>query len=251
MISEDTPTLSCLDPQWKKADNPNEAHDVSEIIRFTEDDMDEAIEKAKLDQESEDSDSENDDVAGKVKASRINHEDLFNEERGRARLAEGDDGYEEEMGGQSQMMHVATAMACENFDSASDTGEEDFVENNVQPSKLKPVLHPVKEEVDIEQFSDKSSAAAAKDASKKSGLGGIVASRSHTVNENASSLSLRDTPPVIQPSNVANQNGESLKPKSRSKVSIMGVVFEETNGAKAQKKKPNLYIPSYSRAKKS
>lgn len=224
---------------------------MSEITRFTEDDMDKAIEKAKLDQESEDSDSENDDVAGKVKASRINHEDLFNEERGRARLAEGDDGYEEEMGGQSQMMHVATAMACDNFDSASDTGEEDFVEN-VQPSKLKPVLHPVKEEVDIEQSSDKSSAAAANDVSKKSGLGGIVASKSHTVNENASSISPQDTPPVTQPRDVANyQNGESLKPKSRSKVSIMGVVFEETNGAKAQKKKPNLYIPSYSRAKKS
>jgi len=50
---------------------------------------------------AEGSDEENAEDIG----VRINHEDFFDEERGGAALDEGDDGYEEEMGGASQNVY--------------------------------------------------------------------------------------------------------------------------------------------------
>lgn len=201
---------------------------MNEIARFTEDDMNKAIEKAEANEDSDNSDSEYEDVANKVKASGINHEDLFNAERGKARVAQGDEAFEEEMGGQSQMIHVATAFACENFES--DTGDEGTgdEEEKGAPTKMKHVLQSLAEEIDLEPSPVKSSSAR-----------GIESENSR----NASSA--EDSAPITQPI-------ESTM-KHRNRVSIMGVVFEDNKKIekKAEKKKKSgLYIPSYSKSKK-
>jgi hypothetical protein len=105
------------------------------------------------------------------------------------------------MGGQSQMIHVATALACENFDS--DSGDENPVES-AHHVKSKPTLRPVQKEREVETSS-------------------------------ANSLPRRDSP--------------SAKQTHRSKVSIMGVIFDDSKSTKAEAKTSSLYIPSYARSK--
>lgn len=183
------------------------------------------------------SDSEN-DVARKVKAARINHEDLFNAGRGKARYEEGDDGFEYEMGGQSQMVHVATTLALEHFDS--DTGDEELDEN-VKATKLAPVLNPIMEDND-----DSSPAKSSPEKDAKQ-LG--TNEKDNLPNGKVSFSSIGDSPPVTQPSEVANHQAVSTKQK-RSKVQIMGTIFdEETKSKKTKPKKIGLYIPSYSKFK--
>ena len=228
--------------------------------------MNQAIEEEASQSESEDEDG--------VDTSGFNHADLFHEERGRARVAQGDEGYEEEMGGESQMIQVATKMACENFESDSTDGEEEVVE--VRPPKKEPVLHCVDEEGSdiLDPSSVKSSGvppvwnADSNAEGRKSKVKEEVCSdddrhmqqslskpsedNKHCEKENSSSLSAEDTPPITQPSAAADRkNLLPVKPKSRSKVSIMGVVFEDSKASKGQKKKSGLYIPSYTRTKKS
>jgi hypothetical protein len=214
---------------------------VNEISRYTADDMDKAMEEAEAEKDSDNSDSEYEEVANKVKASGINHEDLFNAERGKARYAQGDDGFEEEMGGQSQMIHVATKLACENFESdtcGEETGDEE--DTKQKKAKVKQVLHPVAEEMDDKPSPVKSFAG-------QPSLGGKVKSEQSRI-ENASSISAEASLPVTQPPDSSN---EKTGPKSRNKVSIMGVVFEESKKvAEKRTKKSGLYIPSYPKSKK-
>lgn len=216
---------------------------MNEIARYTEADMNKAIEDTEGVNESDNSDSEYEEVANKVKASGINHGDLFNAERGKARVAQGDDEFEEEMGGQSQMIHVATRLACENFDS--DTGDEGTGDEGeaerVNPTKSKHVLQHVAEEIDLDPSPVKSSTAECSNQSSLEGRADIEPSRTASIPE--------ESPPITQPTVVADYDRADSKP--RSKVSIMGVVFEErrrsTVDKKAAKKKSGLYIPSYSK----
>ena len=233
--------------QWKKKDNPNEAHDVAEIARFTEKDMEKAIEEEGIDDESINSDSEN-EVAKKVKASGINHGDLFNVDRGKARYNKGDVEFEEEMGGASQMVYVATNMMAENFES--DTGDEDAIvddDESAQSAKANDALKPIEEDASLRPSPVKSSSIC---------LGESMEEINHSRNSTASATSEKGTPPVTQPpaeATTLHQKPESTKQNARSKVSIMGVVFEESKTSKDkknQKKSHGLYIPSYSRSKK-
>jgi len=56
-----------------------------------------------------------DDDNSEVSDLGFNHQDYFRQDRGRARVLEGEDGYEEEMGGESQVIQVTTKLACQNM----------------------------------------------------------------------------------------------------------------------------------------
>jgi len=244
-----------------------------------EEGMDEVCKKplsmvAERDSENED---EDEDDKERFEASGFNHEDLFHEERGRARIAQGDDEFEDEMGGESQMIHVATKLACENFESDTTDGDEDIIVV-VAPPKKEPVLHSVEEERDgdlyapspvrnstinpvsaMDETAKKYSTIYCRpvDASQKQrsplkqSRKGADYDSMHNEKEFASPLSAEDTPPRTNPSVIVNYQNHTSKPKSRSKVSIMGVVFEGSKANKSAIKKSSLYIPSYHRAKKS
>ncbi len=59
--------------------------------------------------------SNDDEDNSEVSDLGFNHEDYFRQDRGRARVMEGEDGYEEEMGGESQVIQVTTKLACQNM----------------------------------------------------------------------------------------------------------------------------------------
>ena len=200
--------------------------------------MNKAIEEDGMDDDSDISDSEN-DVAHKIKATRINHEDLFNAGRGRARCEEGDDGFEGEMGGQSQMVHVATTLALDLFDS--DTGDEEVVEN-AKVTKLAPVLNPV---VEVNDCSSPEKSPLATDAKQLS-----PGNNDTLPNRKGNTSFTGDSPPITQPSEVVNHQAVSTTQK-RSKVQIMGKIFDESKEKKTKSKKSGLYIPSYSKSKRA
>lgn len=243
--------------------------------------MNKAIEEEGMDEDCKkplsmvaERDSEDEDDNERFEASGFNHEDLFHEERGRARIAQGDDEFEDEMGGESQMIHVATKLACENFESETTDGNEDIVAV-VAPPKKEPVLHYVEEEREGDLAAPTHSAinpvSAVDEVAKKYSTiycrpvddkqkqqsvfkqspEGSDYDSMHKEKELASSLSAEDIPPRPIPTDIVNDQIHTSKPKSRSKVSIMGVVFEGSKASKGENKKSTLYIPSYQRAKKS
>ncbi len=73
----------------------------------------------------------------------INHNDFLRSDRGRALLRPGDDGFEEELGGESQMVHVSCAIECQKIDSGSeDSGGILSSRLDKQPLKYKKALDP-------------------------------------------------------------------------------------------------------------
>ena len=74
----------------------------------------------------------------------FNHDDYFQEDRGGARIAEGEDGYEEEMGGESQIFQVTTKLACQDLDIESSDDEIAQNEALMVVSKI-PSLSTIKE----------------------------------------------------------------------------------------------------------
>ena len=128
--------------QWKKSDNEleqiDEAAVLAELEKRTEDDLDELAEREdELGQpktqynESGNETSENEYDEG------IDHGDYFNNQRGRARVAQGDDEFDEEMGGVSQMIAATTAMAVQNIYSSDEDASNDEEASNAKPD-LKP-----------------------------------------------------------------------------------------------------------------
>ncbi len=67
----------------------------------------------------------------------INHGDLFCNTKGGAQIAQGDDNFDEEMGGESQIVEVATKIACEEIESEGDE-EEQIGEYKVAPTECVP-----------------------------------------------------------------------------------------------------------------
>ena len=233
-----------IDNKWKKKNeskkkiDPNEAHDVCKIS-FTEKDVENAIEEECICDESINSDSE-DEFGKKVKASGINHGDFFNVDRGKARYNKGDDESDEEMGGASQMMYVATNMIAENFES--DTSEENATNDhneNTQSVQAHAILKSIDETIGLRPSPIKSSTAC---------CGGAIEHHSVT-SPPFPSKKETSNPHMSQPPHV----DLTAKTAARSKVSIMGAVFEESktsqDGSK-QRKTPGFYIPSYSRVEK-
>ena len=125
--------------QWKKSDNPLESIAVdavqAELDKRTEDDLDELAERdnelgqAKTQDESGNETSEN-EYEG------IDHGDYFNKQRGRARVAQGDDAFDEEMGGVSQMIAATTAMAVQKMYSSDE--DASYEEDDPAPADIKP-----------------------------------------------------------------------------------------------------------------
>ena len=62
--------------------------------------------------DSSDSDDESDDDDFKGEGGKINHDHLFAQSKGGAQVAQGDDDFDEEMGGESQIIEVCLASFC-------------------------------------------------------------------------------------------------------------------------------------------
>ena len=146
--------------QWKASDNPSEEHDIADLAKELENFNDEQLydlaeeeDEGPKDTRKYSSDTENGDSDIDFDANGINHGDLFCNTKGGAQIAQGDDDFDEEMGGQSQIVEVATKIACEGIESEGDE-EEDGVEEyeatpaDYVPPELKsstdPITRPVK-----------------------------------------------------------------------------------------------------------
>ena len=67
-----------------------------------------------------DSDDDNSDMHGM-----INHQHMFSKSKGGAQIAQGDKDFDEEMGGESQVIEVAAKLACEGIGSDDDDDNDD------------------------------------------------------------------------------------------------------------------------------
>jgi hypothetical protein len=146
--------------QWKASDNPSEEHDVADLAKelqnFNDDqlyDLAEQEDEGPKDTRKYSSDTDNGDSDIEFDANGINHGDLFCNTKGGAQIAQGDGDFDEEMGGESQIVEVATKIACEGIESEGDEEEDDVEEygatpaDNVPPesrSSTNPIPCPVK-----------------------------------------------------------------------------------------------------------
>ena len=130
--------------QWKASDNPSEEHDIADLAKELENfddeqlyDLAEEEDEGPKDSRINSSDAESgSDV--EFEANGINHGDLFCNTKGGAHIAQGDDDFDEEMGGQSQIVEVATKIACERIDSDGDEEEDGVEEYEVTPTDYVP-----------------------------------------------------------------------------------------------------------------
>ena len=79
--------------------------------------------KSSVDEDDE-SDSDDSEIEGG-----INHDDLFAQSKGGAQVAQGDDDFDEEMGGESQIIEVTTKIACEEIASDEDESDEEEIDD--------------------------------------------------------------------------------------------------------------------------
>ena len=201
-------------------------------------------------------------------ASGINHGDLFSKNKGRAQIAQGDDDFDEEMGGQSQVLEVATKIACERIKSDIEDEDEDEDEED---------------EGDIDEEEDEEAAGGKEEgklAENSSALRYIaddgaecIATGKNGNDENSSSQKspeqrkhessenqFQDCSPFsidglrTQPTQTptSTQKEPNVTRGTMAKVSLMGTVFETSitkDLQPATKQTTDLYIPSYSRRK--
>lgn len=133
--------------QWKASDNPSEEHDIADLAKelknFNDEqlfDLAEEQDEGPKDARMHSSDVESgsiDDSDIEFDAHGINHGDLFCNTKGGAQIAQGDDNFDEEMGGESQIVEVATKIACEEIESEGDE-EEEIEEYKVAPTAYVP-----------------------------------------------------------------------------------------------------------------
>ena len=273
---------SFMSSLWKKSDNPLESIAVdavqAELDKRTEEQLDEAAEKddelgqAKTQNESENETSEN-EYEG------IDHGDYFNKQRGRARVAQGDDAFDEEMGGVSQMIAATTAMAVQNLYSS----DEDASYEEDDAADTKPdVKSDVKPNVQVQPSAD--SKPSQEVASRKDDSGG-TGSGEEKVGESNNTSALQhnnsEGEEKKESEEKSNQVNDIMSPEpstgtqslgsleglrtqheptpklsfkkkaaAPAKYSLMGVSFDKTPKKKeTEKKKPSggLYIPKYSK----
>lgn len=194
-------------------------------------------------------------------ASGINHGDLFSKNKGGAQIAQGDDDFDEEMGGESQVLEVATKIACEgirndieddsdegkdeNEDEGGGDNDDDVTEKNESPPRSKAA--------------DEAEAVGTNVAPLDTHVEGfsncpVRESTSHVdsleSSPEPSKLESLRTQPTQTPT--STQKEPSTKRVTMPKVTLMGTVFETSNIREPQpaaKKATDLYIPSYSRRK--
>lgn len=272
---------SFMSSLWKKSDNPLESIAVdavqAELDKRTEEQLDEAAEKddelgqAKTQNESESETSEN-EYEG------IDHGDYFNKQRGRARVAQGDDAFDEEMGGVSQMIAATTAMAVQNlYSSDEDASYEEDDAADTKPdvkSDVKPNLH-VQPSADSkpnqEVASRKDDSGGTGSGEDKVGESNNTSALQHNNSEGEEKKESEEKSNQVndimspEPSTGTQSLGSleglrtqheptpklSFKKKAAApaKYSLMGVSFDKTPKKETEKKKPSggLYIPKYSK----
>uniref|UniRef100_A0A7S4RME9 Helicase C-terminal domain-containing protein n=1 Tax=Ditylum brightwellii TaxID=49249 RepID=A0A7S4RME9_9STRA len=64
----------------------------------------------------------------------VNHNDFLREDRGGAALNQGDDGFDEEVGGETQTVHAACALACQDIDTDAEADEMSIEVANLRDS---------------------------------------------------------------------------------------------------------------------
>jgi hypothetical protein len=131
--------------QWKASDNPSEEHDIADLAKELENFNDEQLydlaeeeDEGPKDTRKYSSDTENGDSDIDFDANGINHGDLFCNTKGGAQIAQGDDDFDEEMGGQSQIVEVATKLACEGIESEGDEEDDGVEEYEATPADYVP-----------------------------------------------------------------------------------------------------------------
>lgn len=256
----------------------------AELDKRTEEDLDELAER----EDQGPSNSQNDESGNETSENEyegIDHGDYFNKQRGQARVVQGDEAFDEEMGGVSQMIAATTAMAVQNVYSSD---EDDYTSDDQKPEAKPDVKPSVKSMEDEKSSADHDSDASKKPAAKpdavksdaKAGLplvDGSAPASSNDRNEPATSeeddeekkdteeKSARADNHLMSPDpSTGTQSLGSLdglrtqheptpktvakkKAAAPGKFSLMGAVFENTP-KKNQEKKPSgsgLYIPSY------
>jgi hypothetical protein len=208
-------------------------------------------------------------------ASGINHGDLFSKNKGGAQIAQGDDDFDEEMGGESQVLEVATKIACEgiwnDIEDDSDEGkdknedeggdnDDDVTEKNESPPRSKAAdedeavgsnVAPL--DTHVEGFSncpvwESTSHVDSPEGSPEPSKLESSENRSHDCSP--FSLDGLRTQPTQTPT--STQPKPITKRVKIHKVTLMGTAFETSNIRGPQpdtKKATDLYIPSYSRRK--
>ncbi len=179
-------------------------------------------------------------------ASGINHGDLFSKNKGGAQIAQGDDDFDEEMGGQSQVLEVATKIACEGIRSdiededGGDEGDDDEEGDEVEDGN------------DAECIADVGAGdnASPQIDSPKTSPEQTEPDFSENGHHDCSPFSFDGL--RTQPTPTSTQKEPSAKRGTVAKVTLLGTVFE-TSTAKdlqpATKQNSDLYIPTYSRRK--
>ena len=96
----------------------------AELDKRTEEDLDELAER------EDQGPSQNDESGNETSENEyegIDHGDYFNKQRGQARVVQGDDAFDEEMGGVSQMIAATTMAAVQNAYSLAAGGLPGFL----------------------------------------------------------------------------------------------------------------------------
>ncbi len=249
--------------QWKKSDNPFKpiALDAvqAELDKRTEDDLDELAERDDELGQTKTQNNESGNETSENEYEGIDHGDYFNKQRGRARVAQGDDAFDEEMGGVSQMIAATTAMAVQNMYSSDDDAS---YEEEVVPVDAKPDVKLIKPK-SIQSRADESDAT----GDEMAGTGNNASAVRNNIEDegrkdNEEKSDQANNPMSPEPSTGTQSLGSidglrtqheptpkpSLKKKAAApaKYSLMGVSFDKTPKKKQSEKKPSgLYIPKY------
>mmetsp|Transcript_11742 Transcript_11742/g.19969 ORF Transcript_11742/g.19969 Transcript_11742/m.19969 type:complete len:723 (-) Transcript_11742:147-2315(-) len=266
---------SFMSSLWKKSDNPLEPIDLdaveAELDKRTEDDLDEMAER---DDELGQSKTQRNDESGNETSEHeyegIDHGDYFNKQRGRARVAQGDDAFDEEMGGVSQMIAATTAMAVQNIYSSDDDAsyeDEDAADAKPDVKSMKPDVRPSIQEVTsradesgivgTEKAGSDNNAAAARNSESEDEEKKDSEEKFDHANNLMSPEPSTGTQSLGSLEGLRTQHEPTPKPSfekkaaAPAKYSLMGVTFDKTPKKSQSEKKPSgLYIPKYSKGDK-
>ena len=250
---------SFMSTLWKASENPNEEHDVAELQEKLEKFDDEKL--YELAEEGEDPSTKKkhsnggsvDESDDEFEGNGMNHGDLFSNTKGGARVAKDDSDFEDEMGGQSQIVAVATKLACEELDS--DEEEEDEIDDATPTDYVPPDVKPASSSVK----SEKVAASAPPDEKVATD---ILEQNNDTLRSSPDGLAVKpsyDTIDEMSPDRstcsqdkLRTQPTQTPKQKAptKKKVSLMGTAFEtstKTNDDHPATKSSGLYIPSYAK----
>lgn len=268
--------------QWKAADNPNQEHDINDLAKELDnidvDQLDNLAEegdegptdtrfsaKKKISGSEVDISDEESDV--EFNARGINHGDLFSKNKGGAQIAQGDEDFEEEMGGQSQVLEVATRIACEGIKSDI---EDDY--NVAEGEKDDERCEEDREQSEGKAENSSSprcnaNIGTAYVGADRNGNGGKISSQignpensqeqtKHEFSENrfhdCSPFSFDGLRTQATQTPTSTQKESNAKRGTVAKVTLMGTLFESSRNINAQsavKQNSDLYIPTYSKRK--